>query len=49
MEGAIKPPGNLRIKRTAARWTLAGDGPYVDLLARADTPQWREHRDALAS
>lgn len=49
VEGAIKQLVNLRIKRTAARWTIEGVGPFVELLAMADTPEWREHWDALAS
>lgn len=48
VEGAIKQLVNLRVKRTAARWSIAGVGPFVELLAMADTPEWREHFDALA-
>jgi hypothetical protein len=49
VEGAIKQLVNLRIKRTGARWTLKHVGPFVELLAMTDTPEWREHWDALAS
>ena len=49
VEGAIKQLVNLRIKRTAARWTPAKVGRFVELLAMADTPEWREHWSALAT
>ena len=49
VEGAIKQLVNLRLKRTAARWTIERVGPFVELLAMEDTPEWREHWDALAS
>lgn len=48
VEGAIKQLVNLRVKRTAARWTIAKVGRFVELLAMADTPEWREHWAALA-
>jgi hypothetical protein len=49
VEGAIKQLVNLRIKRTAARWTIEKVGRFVELLALADTPEWHEHWAALAS
>jgi hypothetical protein len=49
VEGAIKQLVNLRVKRTAARWTIERVGPFVELLAMAGTAEWREHWDALAS
>jgi hypothetical protein len=49
IEGAIKQLVNLRIKRTAARWRLEHVGPFVEMLALADGPEWREHFACLAA
>lgn len=49
VEGAIKQLVNLRLKRTGARWRVAHVGPFVELVALADSPEWREHWAALAA
>lgn len=48
VEGSIKQLVNLRMKRTGARWHLTHVGPFVEFLALADGPEWREHWLALA-
>lgn len=40
VEGAIKQIINLRIKRTGARWKLDHVGPFVELRALSETPEW---------
>jgi hypothetical protein len=47
--GAIKQRVNLRLKRTGARWRSAGVGPFVELLAMSDTPEWPEYWATLAA
>jgi hypothetical protein len=49
VEGTIKERVNLRMKRTGARWQTAGVGPFVELLALADSPEWPEYWAALAA
>jgi hypothetical protein len=49
VEGAIKQLVNLRMKRTGARWRLEHVGPFVELQALADGPEWSEYWAALAS
>jgi hypothetical protein len=49
VEGSIKQLVNLRMKRTGARWRVARVGPFVEFLALADGPEWREHWTALAA
>jgi hypothetical protein len=49
VEGSIKQLVNLRLKRTGARWRAAGVGPFVELVALADGPEWTEHWAALAA
>jgi hypothetical protein len=49
VEGTIKQRVNLRLKRTGARWRAAGVGPFVELLAMADTPEWGEYWATLAA
>ena len=49
VEGSIKQLVNLRLKRTGARWRVAGVGPFVEFVALADGPEWREHWTALAA
>jgi hypothetical protein len=48
VEGAIKQLVNLRMKRTGARWRLEHVGPFVELQALADGPEWAEHWASLA-
>lgn len=48
VEGSIKQLVNLRLKRTGARWRVAGVGPFVEFVAMADGPEWREYWAALA-
>ena len=43
VEGTIKERVNLRLKRTGARWRAERVGPFVELLALCDTPEWGEH------
>jgi hypothetical protein len=43
VEGTIKQRVNLRLKRTGARWLAAGVGPFVEMLAMSDTPEWDEY------
>lgn len=42
VEGTIKQRINLRLKRANARWRAEHVGPFVELLAMADTPEWSE-------
>jgi hypothetical protein len=49
VEGAIKQRVNLRVKRTGTRWRADGVGPFVELLAMSDTPEWAEYWTALAA
>jgi hypothetical protein len=42
VEGTIKQRVNLRLKRANARWLPEHVGPFVELLAMADTPEWSE-------
>jgi hypothetical protein len=48
VEGTIKEQVNLRLKRTGARWQAARVGPFVELLALSDSPEWNEYWAALA-
>jgi hypothetical protein len=43
VEGTIKQRVNLRLKRTGARWLPGGVGPFVEMLAMSDTPEWNEY------
>lgn len=43
VEGAIKQRVNLRVKRTGARWKASHVGPFVEMLAMSDTPEWSEY------
>ena len=43
VEGTIKQRVNLRLKRTGARWQATRVGPFVELLALSDGPEWAEH------
>ncbi len=49
VEGTIKQRVNLRLKRTGARWQAARVGPFVELLARSDGPEWTEYWAAQAA
>jgi hypothetical protein len=49
VEGTIKQRVNLRLKRTGARWLAAGVGPFVELLAITETPEWSEYWGTLAA
>jgi len=49
VEGSIKQLANLRMKRTGARWRVAGVGPFVEFLALAEGPEWNDFWAALAA
>lgn len=49
VEGSIKQLVNLRMKRSGARWRVAHVGAFVEFVALADGPAWREHWAALAA
>jgi hypothetical protein len=49
VEGTIKQRVNLRMKRSGARWLPEHVGPFVELLALADGPEWNELRASLAA
>jgi hypothetical protein len=49
VEGTIKQAVNLRLKRTGARWLPQGVGPFVELLALSDSPEWSEYWMAQAA
>ena len=42
VEGAIKQWVNLRMKRSGARWRVDNVGPFVELLAMFETPDWTD-------
>jgi len=48
VEGSIKQLVNLRMKRTGARWRVAGVGPFVEFIALADSAEWDEFWMTLA-
>jgi hypothetical protein len=49
VEGSIKQLVNLRMKRTGARWRVAGVGSFVEFVALADGPKWNEYWASLAA
>jgi hypothetical protein len=49
VEGTIKQRVNLRLKRSGARWLAKHIGPFVELLALADGPEWREFWASMAA
>lgn len=49
VEGTIKQRVNLRLKRTGARWQPMRVGPFVELLALSDSPEWNEYWAAQAT
>ena len=42
VEGTIKQRVNVRMKRGSARWLPEHAGPFVELMAMADTVEWSE-------
>ena len=42
VEGAIKQWVNLRMKRSGARWRVENVGPFVELVAMFETPDWND-------
>jgi hypothetical protein len=48
VEGTIKQRVNLRMKRAGARWLVKHVGPFVELLALADGPEWAEFWASMA-
>jgi hypothetical protein len=48
VESSIKQLVNLRMKRTGARWRVAGVGPFVEFIALADGAEWSEYWATLA-
>lgn len=42
VEGTIKQRVNVRMKRSGARWLAEHVGPFVELMAMADTVEWGE-------
>jgi len=49
VEGTIKERVNVRMKRTAARWKARHVGPFVELMAMADSTEWSEYWAATAA
>jgi hypothetical protein len=49
VEGTIKQRVNLRLKRSGARWLPEHVGPFVELLALADGPEWSEFWASMAA
>jgi hypothetical protein len=43
VEGTIKQRVNVRMKRTGACWRPEHVGPFAELTAMADTPEWGEY------
>jgi hypothetical protein len=48
VEGTIKQRVNVRMKRGSARWLPEHAGPFVELMAMADTPEWSEFWNLMA-
>ena len=49
VEGTIKQRVNVRMKRSGARWLPEHVGPFVEMLAMADGPEWSEFWAAMAA
>jgi len=49
VEGTIKQRVNIRMKRSGARWLSQHAGPFVELLALADGPEWSEFWACMAA
>jgi hypothetical protein len=47
VEGTVKQLLNLRLKRTGARWRVEHVGPFVELIALADSPDWLPYWNAV--
>jgi hypothetical protein len=43
VEGTIKQRVNVRMKRSGACWLPGHAGPFVELMALADSPEWSEY------
>jgi hypothetical protein len=48
VEGSIQQFVNLGMKRTGARWRVAGVGAFVEFIALADSPDWDEYWMTIA-
>jgi hypothetical protein len=48
VEGTIKQRVNVRMKRGSARWLPEHAGPFVELMAMADTVEWSEFWNLMA-
>jgi hypothetical protein len=48
VEGTIKQRVNVRMKRSGARWLAEHVGPFVELMAMADSVEWSEYWAAMA-
>jgi hypothetical protein len=48
VEGTIKQRVSVRMKRTGARWLAEHVGPFVELMAMADSVEWSEYWAAMA-
>jgi hypothetical protein len=48
VEGTIKQRVNVRMKRAGARWLPEHVGPFVELMAMADSAEWSEYWAAMA-
>ena len=46
VEGTIRQRVNLRMKRSGARWLAEHVGPFVELCAIADSPEWGRYWSA---
>lgn len=49
VEGTVKQVLNIRMKRTGARWKVAHVGPFVEMVALAGSPEWKEHFASIAA
>lgn len=49
VEGTIKQRVNVRMKRCGARWLPQHVGPFVELLAMKNTPEWSEFWNTTAA
>jgi hypothetical protein len=49
VEGTIKQRVNVRMKRSGARWLPEHVGPFVELSALADSPEWGEFWASMAA
>jgi hypothetical protein len=49
VEGTIKQRVNVRMKRSGARWDPDQVGPFVELMAMSDSPEWNEYWAPMAA